>query len=92
MGILDRSDEFVERLGQFARCLQLSGEFLKLRPGRQRTLEEQVHGFLEGRALGKIVDGITAIAQLALASVDIAHLRTVEVHAFQATIDLDLFC
>ena len=91
VGILDRSDELVERRGQLARRHQLLSEISELQPGGQLALEEQVHGLLKVRALRKVVDGVAAVAQLARAPVDIAHARAVEVHAFQATIDLDSF-
>ncbi len=84
VGAPDQSDHVVDLRGQRARGLQFRRECVELRARGQFALQQQVAGFLEGRMRGKLMDRIAAVTQLAVASVDIAHARAVEVQAFQA--------
>ena len=77
---LDRADDFIGRFRQRARRFQLGFECLELAARGQLAPENQIAGFLEGRALGEIVDRIAAVEQLACAPVDEADARAVEVH------------
>ena len=87
----DGADNVEHRRRQLACRLQFGIEGRELLLVRQFAVEQQPRGFLEARMLGKIVDRIAAIAQLAGLSVDEGAGRAVEVDASEAALNLDRF-